>query len=274
MQIPISPAPHEISFTDNEKIIINPARVVKRMFIIVSFLLIMHLISLFLNSTLQKQHLTEFFESHFNLAHEMSFPNFFSACLLLTASALLFYIPRVRTAKKKLKNKLYWIILGCLFLFLSLDEATQIHEELMVTVKERIFNRTGFDDLSGYLYMPWVIPYLLLVLVVGISFLKFLVHLEKRTRNLFIISGAVYITGALCLEMVEGHFAKYYGIDSAGYLFCVTVEEIMEMSGIIIFIYSLLDFLSPLTLRVNITAKKKMANETNPSFKKVSSPDL
>ena len=61
----------------------------------------------------------------------------------------------------------------------------------------------------------------------------------------FYISGIVYVSGAVGMEMIG---AKYYEIyletqqdaQDFGYVLLTTAEEILEMSGIALFIFSLL----------------------------------
>ncbi len=59
------------------------------------------------------------------------------------------------------------------------------------------------------------------------------------------------VFGALGLEMLEAYHEFYNGKDLTVHLY-ETLEEMMEMTGVILFIYSLLDYLGPLGIKVKI----------------------
>jgi hypothetical protein len=94
------------------------------------------------------------------------------------------------------------------------------------------------------MYFAWVIPYALAVLVIGVLYLRFVWSLAARTRALFICAGSVYLAGALGFESVGGWYFSLHGeIEDLTYSLLVAAEEFLEMSGIILFIYALLDYL-------------------------------
>lgn len=53
------------------------------------------------------------------------------------------------------------------------------------------------------LYFAWVIPYAVFAVVVAVAFVRFLGHLPSRTRLGFLVSGGLYVSGALGLELLE-----------------------------------------------------------------------
>ena len=236
-------------------IILHPWSVSKVLLAGVLFLLVAHLITIYLLDSSHSQRLVHFLNGHFNLDSEGSIPAFFSACIMLMASVILFFIYRASTLMSKNSSNKYWLILSCIFLFLSLDEATVIHEELIMTLRERLFNRYQVDDLSGFLRYPWIIPYGLLVLVIGIIFIKFVLSLNRKTKLLFIASGSIYIIGAIGFEMLGGYMIENYG-EGNYFIMCTTIEEVLEMCGLVGFIYGLLDYSSRLSLGFIISSKK------------------
>jgi hypothetical protein len=230
----------EIHFFINE--------IIRSLFGVVLFLVLAHLFSLYLVDTQPKTHLTLFIDKHFNLGKEANIPTFFSGCILLAASALLFAIYLIEEKARASKNKIYWLALSILFLFLSLDEASRIHEELMETVRNYLSNsKTGYNNFSGYLQNAWVIPYGIFLFATVAYFLKFVLGLPKTIRNLFFISGFIYVTGALGFEILEGHIEMFYGRGTLLNI-CVIIEETMEMCGVITFIYALLLYIVPLKI--------------------------
>jgi hypothetical protein len=134
---------------------------------------------------------------------------------------------------------LHWTGLALIFALLSLDEAMSLHE--MTTQPLQSFFST-----SGPLLFAWVIPALVFVTAFGLMYLKFLIYLAPRTRYFFLLSGFVYIFGALGMEMVGSAYVSNHGHDLT-YGILASLEEILEMSGIAVFIFSLLDYLEAQT---------------------------
>ena len=73
-----------------------------------------------------------------------------------------------------------------------------------------------------------------------IAYLRFLMHLSLPIRNLFIAAGLIYVGGAIGLEAIGGRHFDLYGKDAV-YQVYTTVEELLEMTGIVVFIYALLE---------------------------------
>lgn len=99
------------------------------------------------------------------------------------------------------------------------------------------------------------------VLVCLLSFVRFLAALPARIRRLILIAGTVYVGSALGVEMLDGYYAQMYSNDNMMYSILTTIEESMEMLGIIIFIYALLSYIGSymkgLNLKVNFIDEKK-----------------
>ena len=105
---------------------------------------------------------------------------------------------------------------------------------------------------EGLLYFAWVIPAMVLMMIFGAVYLKFLIDLPSKTRHIFLIAGIVYISGVLGMEMVGAQYWSRYGPDLT-YGITATVEEVLEMSGILVFIYGLLDYLETYVQGMQIT---------------------
>jgi hypothetical protein len=63
-------------------------------------------------------------------------------------------------------------------------------------------------------------------------------------RRLFILAGLIYLSGAIVIETVGGHYVTVWGHDSIRYVLCTTAEEFLEMIGIVVFIYALLKYMT------------------------------
>ena len=122
-------------------------------------------------------------------------------------------------------------------MFLAFDESALLHEKTLN------FTRDSFGT-SGLLYYSWIIPFGMFALVVLLTYTRFLLALPRHTAVIFFLSGAVFVTGAIGLEMFEGQINEAGGYRSFDYMVLVTIEEILEMVGIFGFIYGLLNHLT------------------------------
>ncbi|MBC7812252.1 MAG: hypothetical protein H7175_13940 [Burkholderiales bacterium] len=105
---------------------------------------------------------------------------------------------------------------------------------------------------------PWIILGAVFVLLFVIAYGRFLLRLPARTRWLFILGGALFVAGAMGMELVDSYFAQRYGHDNAFSQLSGILEESLEMFGVIIFAYGVLDYLrrnaAEIRLRVAQTA--------------------
>ncbi|WP_017301333.1 hypothetical protein [Nodosilinea nodulosa] len=164
-----------------------------------------------------------------DLDDETSFSTWFSTLLLLFCAFLMMIIALVKRSLKE-GYVSHWWGLSTIFLLLSIDEASQIHE-----IASGLSGVLGMAEQEGRIL--WVVPYILFVLAVAGIYAKFLWSLPGHIRNLFCLAGAIYVGGAIGLEML-GFF-----LPSDVYLF-ILIEEFMEMAGIAILAYALLIYLN------------------------------
>lgn len=183
----------------------------------------------------------------FYLDNENNIPTYFSSVFLLTAALLLIYIS-LHKLKADNQFKYYWLLLGFVFLMLSMDEFMSVHELMIEPIQELL-------KPSGILHFAWVIPGMLFVGALGLLFIRFLVSLRGRFRNKFLSSALLYLGGALGIEMIGGYIGYSSGTENFLYAMVANLEELLEMLGIAYFIYSLLLYTREelaLNLMVNI----------------------
>ena len=169
-----------------------------------------------------------------NFDTEQNIPTMFSFLILGFSSILLLHI-----AKSNKKNNLdfkTWLFLGFVFMFLAFDEALSLHEVLS-SIMNKLFG------LEGLLYYAWVIPYGIALLLSLIPLTKFLFKLPVEISRLFFISGAIFVTGAIGLEMFEGNIRSSDASWNMNYNILYSIEETLEMLGISLFIYALLRYI-------------------------------
>jgi len=178
------------------------------------------------------------FTSLFTLGYEKNIPNTFSV-LLLFSNALLLWIIFLLKRMQKDTDLLYWAVLSFGFLYMSFDEACKLHERLESPIKDII----GNDNL-GIFYYAWVIPGIILVLLLGLFFLRFLLRLPAKTRFFFLISAFLYLGGAIGFELIGGRYHELYGFENLSYYMIMFTEESLEMAGCIFFIWTLLKYIA------------------------------
>jgi len=169
----------------------------------------------------------------FSFNKEGNFPSLYSAFAIFFASGLLYIIAKSTKRKKEYYN---WMGLSFVFLFLSLDEWFSLHEKLAVPTRELL-------STSGIFTFAWIIPYGIVLLIFTLAYLRFLFYLPKKTKYLFVTAGSIYVAGALGMEMVGGMIYELYGRHNLYYAIEYTIEESLEMIGIVIFIYALMGYI-------------------------------
>lgn len=184
----------------------------------------------------------------FDFNAEQNIPTFYSAMALFFTSNLLLFISNLQ--RKTQNPYILWIILSIIFLFLSVDEISSIHERLNFLTRDLL-------GTSGFLYYAWVIPYAIVLCVFLSVYLKFLLLLPRKIMMLFLLSGAVFVSGAIGLEMVGGWQAQLHGSQGILYSILYTCEEFLEMLGIVFFIYTLLAYILIQYKQLEITLIEK-----------------
>ncbi len=171
----------------------------------------------------------------FDLDIERNIPSLYSSAAILVCSFLFFLIACLEKATSS-HDKLNWIGLALVFLFLSVDEASELHEAIG-HITENYIHATGL------LYFPWIVPYSVMTLAFTLLYLKFIMRLPGKTAELFFLSGCMYLTGAIVFDMLGGREAEVHGFDSFTYCILYTAEEFLEMTAIVLLIYALLAYI-------------------------------
>jgi len=177
----------------------------------------------------------------FDFAIEGNIPTLYSAVAILFCSALLAHANWHRPDGRRF----YWLGLTILFLFLAIDEGAAIHEAVGSYLGRSL-------SAKGFLYYLWVVPYGIATVVLGLVFLKFVRELPKNTRVRFIVAGVIFLTGVLGIEMLGAREADLHGTETVAYCIFYSLKEMLEMLGIILFIYALLSHLAQETGRLSI----------------------
>jgi hypothetical protein len=168
----------------------------------------------------------------FDLEGEGNFSTWYSSTTLLLCAVLLWLIAYSRRLTGD-RWAGHWKLLSVVFVFASIDEVAMMHEALTDPLHD-------FLHTSGIFYYAWVIVALPVVLGLGLVSLRFLASLPRRLRIEFLAAGAIFLTGALGLEMVEGVIATHHGEATLPMFLVRWLEEVLEMSGVLFFASTLL----------------------------------
>ena len=174
----------------------------------------------------------------FDVSLERNLPTYFSTVLILINACILLVIAWLNSAGKyPAVDK--WGILAAGFILMACDECAHLHEPLVAIIRPHLWHGRLY-----IFYYSWVIPYLVVVVAAFFYFLRFLLQLPQRSRVLFFLAGAVYICGCIGMEMIGAVYDELWGTATLKYNFISTIEEGMEMTGQILFLYGLLDYLA------------------------------
>ena len=173
----------------------------------------------------------------FNLYEEANLPTWFSSFILLASAILLLIIATEKRVRRD-RYFIHWAILSAVFLFLSIDESAKLHEAI-----GGMFKRVVGQFLMAGNWSMWVVPFGVLVLLFAGAYVRFLFSLKPYFRNLFVLAGCIYVFGALGMEVAEILYLRGLDAKTEIFMVMVTIEEVMEIGGIILFIYGLLRYI-------------------------------
>lgn len=175
----------------------------------------------------------------FDLNREQNIPTWYAASSLLLCAVLLGVCGTVSRQPGGRFEK-HWFFLMMVFCGLSVDELSSLHERFSSPVRA-VF---GVD---GMLYFAWVVPAFLFVAVLLVAYWRFLASLPHKIRWGFLLAGAVYVAGAIGMELVGGEYVSSHGgfpvARTMTYAGFTTVEELLEMIGVVIFLTVLITYL-------------------------------
>jgi hypothetical protein len=205
---------------------LQPGKVVRILVVVAVLLLVANLVSLWMIYVLGYTDVYRLAEL-FDFDTEQNVPTYYSGCLFLLNVLLLL---SVRQAAKTLsKPNVIWLMLAALFLFLGFDELFAVHERLGRPVREAW-------NLSGIFFFAWVLPYGAAVLLLAMLFLPVWWRLNQPSRFWLGMSAATYLAGALGMEMIGGLYRQ----PDLLFVSLATIEESLELAGLIMLTYSLL----------------------------------
>lgn len=177
-----------------------------------------------------------------SLDKENNVPALFATVLLLSASLVLAFIALLER-KRASADAIRWALLAAGFVAMGVDESLSFHERLIDPLRQLLGSHLGMQHL-GIFYFAWVIPGVIAVAALGSYFLPFVLRLPRATGAMLVVAATIYLGGALGVELVEGWWREGHGHRNVVYHALVSLEEGMEMMGVIVLIRTLLAYLS------------------------------
>lgn len=169
----------------------------------------------------------------FNVDVEKNIPTLFSYLILLLTTSILAIISNIKKIRGDKQAGLWWMMTG-IFFYLATDEILESHEYMAIVLRKSF-------NLSGIFWYAWIIPFSVAILLLCILFYRFVFfNLPAPVRKMFITAGVIYISGALGMEMIGAWLFTHYGSDNLKWVMLTSIEECLEMYGIIYFIHTLL----------------------------------
>lgn len=217
------------------EISLSPSRILAALLVTIATLAALHVVDMFIHYRIIELHFL--IRDLFDLNEEQSFGTWFSAVLLLATGVLLFAASGQSAETRT--SPVFWRLLGLGFCLLSLDEVVGLHESLNTAV-----------DFS------WTLPGMIVAGLAGLAFVPFVFSLPAKTRWLFILAGAIYLSGAIGMEKIGEEFGQRDLFDTLEYGLLTAFEELLEMTGVAVMAYAVLDYLAdPSEARVRMALR-------------------
>lgn len=198
----------------------------------VALLLALHIVALMAPGEMSITTL-RYLLNDFNLDRENTLPAWFSSMLLLAAAVLMLGIGvRARRRGERLAKR--WILIGVIFVLLSIDESASFHELLIHPLRTRF-------QFTGIFYWSWIVPAIVILALLSVIYLPFIFALPARTRWGLIAAAVLYVSGTIGMEMFGGVIASDAGgTRTTAYAISITIEEMLELIGLVVLLHTLM----------------------------------
>jgi len=84
--------------------------------------------------------------------------------------------------------------------------------------------------------MSWTVPGGIIAGATGLYFVPFLLKIPRPLAIRFVLAGAVYLGGALGVEVLTDPYLENDELNTLPYNLWTAVEEAMEMGGVLLFL--------------------------------------
>jgi hypothetical protein len=166
---------------------------------------------------------------------EASMATWFSVVLLLTGAVCCF-VASLDASSRGSPDAHAWRLLTAVFALLSLDESAQLHE----LVGDEISDRADLPVLSAAGTVSGIVIGAV-VIVVCVPFLR---RQPRSISGLLVLAGVLYVAGAAGIDnLVDALEESAGGLGARSEWLLGTIEENLEMIGVILFVWCVLAYL-------------------------------
>lgn len=168
-------------------------------------------------------------QTFLDVDREVSIPTWFSSVQLFAVGGMVLLM--ARNCVRQLKS--FFVLLGLACFFLSMDEATAVHDSLY-----RAAQRLKLPLLEGREYLVWMVPYLcggVIGLAAAYRPVLFAWRTFRRESAWIAAGAAIFIGAGIGIEILT-HYLYERAVDERFFL-AVAAEEFFEMAGVSIMLY-------------------------------------
>jgi hypothetical protein len=167
---------------------------------------------------------------------EGSVPTWYATITLMACSVMLAVIAIAARVRGR-PWQLQWTLLSIGFALLSLEELIGVHSQATKVLRSVV----SITDGPGYELVLLAIGMVGLV-VLAVLFGRFYMDLPSLWRRWFTIGIVIYLIGVFASDAI-GDYLISSGETSLPYIIVLTIEEALEMIGVLIFIVMLLEYI-------------------------------
>ena len=218
---------------------VRPTDIVEFVLAAFGVLLVLNLLAIYV---IQEQLRGRRIARMFYFDEEANFSTLFNYLLWIGVAAL----TALQTARGG-RWRHYWAVLVVVFLLLAFDEAARMHELINPLVGRYV-------EVFGYPTFAWQIPGLAFVVVIGVLYLRLLLALPRRISVLILVGGGMFVAGALGMELIGAKFWSEQAQNTPAYGLVATLEETLEILGLVVVGYALMRLLADEDGRLRLEA--------------------
>lgn len=169
----------------------------------------------------------------FNVDQEANIPTWFTGGVALYLAMTASMIASVVKSQGQ-KYSWAWRGISLMGIYIALDELSGIHELAIEPIRDSW-------EISPWLYQSWVIPAMIIVVLIGIIYARFLWQLPSYAKVYIFLGSLIYLTGAVGVESIGGFVLTTQGLND-WYVQLAHIEEFLEMMGLILILYACTEY--------------------------------
>lgn len=190
------------------------------------------------------------YSSIFSFSDRVNIPTWYAASLLLLCAVLLLAIAWSQQPSDRFRY--HWGGLAVIFFALSIDEVA----ELNLKFKKFLFIASNYQDIK-YILLGLALA---AIAFFAIFYRQFMLHLPRNMLASLGLTASLYIMAAITDRFDKRdawNHVETYGTWRSGGSVLTTVDESLELLGIIVLVYALLTYMSTYIKELNIQFRSR-----------------